>query len=186
MNIDLIPDRRQSARKHQRRHRGAGRRRAGEVRVRQEVGRLVRRPHPAHADALSGELRLRAAHALARRRPARCAGDRPLAVHPGLRRPRAADRRPQPRGRAWRRREADLRAGRHDLPLLFATSASGRTCRRSCSSRSSISSPTTRTWSPTSGSASASGAMPPRPARIVIEAIERAEANAGRRSGTRD
>ena len=74
--------------------------------------------------------------------------DRPLAVHPGLRRPRPADRRAQPRGRAWRRREADLRAGRTRPSLITPTSASGRTCRRSCSSRSSISSPTTRTSKP--------------------------------------
>ena len=70
---------RQSARKPQRHHRGADRRRAGEVRVRQGQRRAVRRPHPAHPDALSGELRLRAAHPVARWRPARRAGDRALA-----------------------------------------------------------------------------------------------------------
>src|SRR3954467_12109736 len=54
-----------------------------------------------------------------RPRPARRAGDRPLALRARLRGAVPADRCPQPRGRAWRRREADLRAGRHDFPILF-------------------------------------------------------------------
>ena len=101
--------------------------------------------------------------------------DRALAVHPRLRRPRAADRRAVPRGRAWRRREADRVPGRIRPFLIIRTSASGRTCRRSSASRSSISSPTTRISSPTNGCGSAAGAMPRRRKRVLVEAIERAK-----------
>ena len=64
------------------------------------------------------------------------------------------------RGRAWRRREADLRARRHDLPLLFGRRRAAGPAVDRASSRSSISSPTTRTWNPTNGCASAAGATP--------------------------
>ena len=47
--------------------------------------------------------------------------------------------------------------------------------RRSCFSRSSISSPTIRTSSPTNGCASGRGATPRKPSAVVVEAIERAK-----------
>ena len=99
--------------------------------------------------------------------------DRALAVHPGLRRARAADRGAEPGGRGRRRREARLRAGRHDVSPITRTSASATTCPRSCSSRSSTSSPTTRTWRRRSGCASAPGATRDEARRITLEAIER-------------
>src|SRR3546814_666517 len=85
---------------------------------RSEIGGAVRRSHPPYADALSRQLRLRAAHAVTRRRSDRRAGRRALAVRTGLRRARASDRGAPPRRRTWRRREAGLRARRRDLPLL--------------------------------------------------------------------
>ncbi|CAA9502843.1 MAG: Inorganic pyrophosphatase, partial [uncultured Sphingomonadaceae bacterium] len=109
---------RRRAQQPQRDHRSADRRRAGEVRVRQGQRRLVRRPHPAHADALPGELRLRAAHVVRRRRPAGRAGGGAVAFHPRFGSARPANRSAALGRRARRRREASLRTRRQDFSLL--------------------------------------------------------------------
>ncbi len=75
------------------------------------------------------QLRLRAAHALARRRPPGRIGRGALALRAGLRGARTADRGAQPGRRAWRRRKADLRPRRQDLPLLFQCPGEGRPAR---------------------------------------------------------
>ena len=50
-------------------------------------------------------------------------------------------------------------------PALRRRRPTTATCRTSPSSRSSISSPTTRIWNPANGSRSSAGAMPPKPRR---------------------
>ena len=83
-------------------------------------------------------------------------------VRPRLRRARAADRRAQPGGRGRRRRETDLRAGRHDLPLLFGRRrAPGPALDRAPADRAFLHA-LQGSRNPKSGSASANGATPPR------------------------
>ena len=67
--------------------------------------RDLRRPLPVHADALSVQLRLRAAHAGRRRRPGRRAGDPAAAAGPGLGDPLPPGRHAEDDRRGRQRRE---------------------------------------------------------------------------------
>ena len=146
------PHRQQPARRHQRHHRGAARRRADQVRDGQGGRRAVRRPLPLHADALSGELRLRAAHAVGRWRPDRRAGRATRARSF----PAASSTAARSACCSWRTTAARTRRSSpcRRPKLTHALRQRERptpTCRRSRSSRSSTSSSTTRIWSPASG-----------------------------------
>ena len=80
--------------------------------------------------------------------------------------------RAEARGRGRRRREAHLRAGRHDLPLLHRCRRALGSALDRARSRSSISSPIIRISSPRNGSGSASWGDAEEARQIVIEAIE--------------
>ena len=80
-------------------------------------------------------------------------------------------RRAVPGGRGRRGREDPGRADHQACRPITRTSRNTPTCRRSWSSRSSISSPTIRTSSPRNGCGSASGAMPRPPRQVVLNSI---------------
>ena len=142
--------RQQSTRGRERHHRGPDRRRADQVRDGQGGRHPGGRPVPVYPDALSRQLRLRAAHALGRRRSDRRAG-----------RQHAADRARRgdqcaPGRRAKMQDEAGgdekvLAVPRRSSPGATSTSTNTPTCRRSRCSRSSTSSSTTRTSSRANG-----------------------------------
>ena len=106
------------------------RRRAGEVRDRQGLGRAVRRPLPAHRDVLSRQLRLHPAHAVGGRRPVRRAGGEPGAG--GRRRgdPLPAGRRAGDGGRGRRRREDPRRCRSTRCIRSIPACRAIATCRR--------------------------------------------------------
>ena len=92
--------------------------------------RDLRRPHPVHADALPVQLRLRAAHAVRRRRPGRRAGDPAAAADPRLGDPLPPGRRAAHDRRGRQRREDPRRADRQGVRRLQPTSTTSARSRR--------------------------------------------------------
>ncbi|CAA9229312.1 MAG: Inorganic pyrophosphatase, partial [uncultured Acetobacteraceae bacterium] len=104
------PHRQQPAGRRQRRGRGRHRRRADQIRDAQGGRHALRGPLPAHADAIPGQLRLRAPYPVRGRRPDRRAGGEHAPHHTGGRPQRAARGRAEDGGRRRRRREDHRRA----------------------------------------------------------------------------
>ena len=123
----------------------------------QKIRRAVRRPLPAHVDALPEQLRLHPEHARRRRRSARHSRGDTDAGGRRLRDPLTSGRRAADGRRKGRRRENPRRAGGCAQPVLQGREDAPTTCRRCWWSRSRTSSRTTKISSPASAPASANG-----------------------------